>query len=274
MKLRVFLSALFRFRNISALLLSIGAVYLFDPVIDSMLAGQLGGTGAEAVSIMEAGTVAVLYLSFVVQSLMSKQFHEDFNKREKIRSIQDLNFACRRLANDAKKHVNSVYLQKLRKVMEDKNEIVNSFFRGEHSYIKERIVEQTLNLVVAYSKLLLNFCIRSRELSGMDVGEIANRINTNTRKLNFTKDPHMAEDIRSLISMDEKIISRLKEEKRELERISAKLDYMESTVGMFKHQILSSIESEEMIEQLETAVNEATALDNVLQERRKNRMSM
>ena len=47
---------------------------------------------------------------------------------------------------------------------------------------------------------------------------------------------------------------------------------MESTVNMFKHQIMSSIENEDMLEQLETAINEAEALDNVLEDRRRNRL--
>ena len=49
---------------------------------------------------------------------------------------------------------------------------------------------------------------------------------------------------------------------------------MESTVNMFKHQIMSSIENEEMLEQLETAVNEAEALDAVLYERRRSRIQL
>jgi hypothetical protein len=75
-------------------------------------------------------------------------------------------------------------------------------------------------------------------------------------------------------SMDEKMINRVKDEKKDLERISAKLEYIESTVNMFKHQILSSIESDEMLEKLEKAVNEATALDNVLEDRRRNKIKM
>ena len=84
----------------------------------------------------------------------------------------------------------------------------------------------------------------------------------------------MMDDIRKIIEMDEKLINRLKDEKKDLERISAKLDYMESTVNMFKHQALSSVESEEMLEKLETAVNEAEALDNVLEDRRKNKLKL
>jgi hypothetical protein len=47
---------------------------------------------------------------------------------------------------------------------------------------------------------------------------------------------------------------------------------MESTVNMFKHQIIASVESEEMLDKLETAINEAAALDNVLEERRRSKV--
>ena len=71
--------------------------------------------------------------------------------------------------------------------------------------------------------------------------------------------------------MDEKIITRLKEEKQELERIDTKLDYIKSTVSMFKHQVTHSLDSEEMLEKIENVVNEATALESVLDDRYKKR---
>lgn len=262
MKKRMFTSALFKLRNIGILLVSLGIASIFPE-----------GKIPVPEELIFASAIAV-YGAFVIQTLTSKKFHDEFNRKEKKRTIQDLNYKCLKLATEAKKHTNPTYFQKLRRVMEDKNDIVNTYLRGERSYLKEKIVEQTLNLVVAYARLLINFCIRSRELSNVDVSEIANRINANTRKLGFAKDFNAAEDIKKVIEMDEKIINRLKEEKQELERISAKLDYMESTVNLFKHQIISSIESEEMLEKLETAVNEATALDNVLDDRRKNRISL
>ena len=203
---------------------------------------------------------------------MNKEFHEEFNRKERIRKMRDLNYQCKKLSNEAKRNTNTIYLQKLKKVLEDKDSIVDSFLKGERGYLKEKIVELTLNLVVSYIRLLNNFCIRSRELSIVDVRAVAGRINSNSRKLSFTKDVHMADDIKKIIEMDEKMINRLKDEKKELERISAKLDYMESTVNMFKHQIISSIESEEMLEKLENAVNEAEALDSVLEDRRKSKL--
>jgi hypothetical protein len=270
MKSRLFTSALFNPRNIAALLLAVGtAVLVSYPTAFSKMFQFVPIDGAALISI--PASIAV-YLAFVLQSFFSKDFQDGFLRRDKIKQIKELNRMCFYLANEAKRYTNSTYSQKLRKIVSDREDIVESFFRGEHSYLKERIVEQSLTLVVAYLKLLINFCIRSRELSEMSLGNITERINVNLRKLNFTKDSHAAEDIRNVINMDEKIIERMKDEKKELERISAKLDFMESTVNMFKHQTISSIESEDLLEKLGTAVNEAIALDNVLDERRKGRM--
>jgi hypothetical protein len=244
------------------------AVLLSDP---SGLPNMLGYGYALPDALAVSGGFAV-YIAFVLQTLLDKQFHEEFNRKEKLRTIRDLNRQANRLSAEARRNTNNTYMLKLKKMMADKNDIFTSYSTGEHSYLKEKIVEQTLNLVISYLKLLNNFCIRNRELSGVDVSAVAARINTNSRKLSFTKDVRMAEDVKKVIEMDEKLIERLKDEKKELERISAKLDYMESTVNMFKHQIMSSIENEDMLEQLETAVNEAEALDTVLEDRRKSKI--
>lgn len=209
-----------------------------------------------------------------IQLLLSSKFHEKFNRGEKIRNIRRLNYICVRLAYQAKKVTNNTYYQKLKKVMEDKDAILNSFNSGEHNYLKGKIVEQSMNLVVSYVKLLTNFCLRSRDIASKDTGEIINRMNMNARKLSFEKDFQKAGDIRKSIEMDEKMVERVKSEKQELDRLNYKLDYLESSISMLKHQMLTSTESDEMLEKLETVVNEAEALDNVLEDRRKNRRSM
>jgi ArsR family metal-binding transcriptional regulator len=48
---------------------------------------------------------------------------------------------------------------------------------------------------------------------------------------------------------------------------------MESTIEMFKHQIISSENADEVLADIENAVNEATALDNVLSSDRKDRLN-
>jgi hypothetical protein len=269
MRGRLVASAFFKLRNLGILA---AAMILVGLLVDqSALPHILGYSVAVPDAVAVSGGLAV-YVAFVLQTLSSKQFHEEFNRKEKMRTIRELNRQANRLSSEARRNTNSTYLQKLKKVMDDKNDIFNSYSTGEPSYLKERIVEQTLNLVTAYLKLLNNFCIRSRELNAVDVSTVAARINNNSRKLSFSRDARMADDVRKIIEMDEKLINRMKDEKKELERISAKLDYMESTVNMFKHQIMSSIENEDMLEQLETAVNEAEALDTVLEDRRRSRI--
>ncbi len=269
MRARMVLSALLKMRNIGVLA---AALILASLLNDTSALPALFGYGrALPNELMVTGSLAV-YIAFVLQTLMSKKFHAEFIRKEKFRKIRELNRMASRLAAEAKRNTNNTYMQKLRKVMEDKNDIFASYSSGEHSYLKEKIVEQTLNLVIAYLKLLNNFCIRSRELSSVDVGAVSARINANNRKLSFARDVRMADDVRKIIEMDEKLILRMKDEKKDLERINAKLDYMESTVNMFKHQIMSSIENEDMLEQLETAVNEAEALDAVLEDRRKSKL--
>lgn len=262
MRARMVLSALFKLRNIVILAASL--------ILTNMLADNISVLGS--ISGLMTPISFVIYIISVIQTLSNKKFQEDFSHQEKLWKIRDLNRQANRLSSEARRNTTSAYGHKLRRMMDDKNEIFKSYSGSEHSYLKERIVERTLNLVIVYIKLLNNYCIRSRELSRVDVSTVASRINDNSRKMNFARDERMTDDLQKVIDMDQKLISRLKDEKKELERISTKLDYMESTVNMFKHQILASVENEEMLEQIDTAVNEAEALENVLEDRKRDKL--
>lgn len=221
------------------------------------------------------------YIGAVIKTLSNEDFREEYEFRQKVKKIQDINLISRRLGTQARKLSDSQMMAQLRKVIEDKEEIVRSFFRTygakgtlQRNYLKETIVEQTLNMVVSYLKLFINYSIRKKQVSKNKEDEIAARIDINTRKLGFCQDFRTVEELEKVIELDTKILESIKEEKRELEIVAAKLDYMQSMVNMFKHQVVSSLESEDMLEKLETVVNEATALDNVLEERkRKNRLA-
>ncbi|TYQ14816.1 UNVERIFIED_CONTAM: hypothetical protein Cloal_1195 [Acetivibrio alkalicellulosi] len=257
MKFKLLMGSLTRPRNIGILVVLMG-----------LLAG-LVTQGTLNIGFLAFIASISIYLGFVIQSFTSKKFQDMFIHRMKEKRIRELNKICTRLADDAKRHTNASYFKKLRSIMEDKNEIVKSYQKDSPDFLKEKITEQTLNLVVSYIKLLKSFCIRTKDLNSVDVNPVLERITKNTRKLNFTNDPKLYENVNKIIEMDQKIISRLKEEKLELERIDTRLDYIKSTVNMFKHQINLSLESEEMLEKIESAVNEALALENVLDERNK-----
>jgi len=257
MKLRLLISALTSYRNLGIL------------IILSILSSFLG----RDMSYIAYGLSFAVYLGFSLQSFTSKKFQDNFIHESKKKHIKKLDEMCKKLADEAKVYTNAAYFKKLCSIMEDRSEIVKAYFKDESNYLKERITEQTLNLVITYIKLLKNFCKRCRDLNATDVNPVIERINQNKRKLDFIKDPKVYEDVKKTIEMDEKILNRLKEEKQELERIDTKLDYIKSTVSMFKHQIGMSMESEEIIEKIENTLNEATALESVLEKRQKKRNS-
>jgi len=90
------------------------------------------------------------------------------------------------------------------------------------------------------------------------------RINANKRKLQLLTNPKAVEDLERAVELDEKIIERINNEKIELETISSKLDYIESAILMFKHQIISNASTEPIAEDIDNVINEAIALDNAL----------
>ncbi len=269
-------SAFFRFRNLFTLTFWLVVAYMITNNPNG-ISDMINSTGYETIITAGVyGSGVVLYLALVMQSIFSEKYKEEYRRKEKRKQINDLNKECTRLSTRIRDvSPTPIQRQKIRKIIQDKNDILNSLKRGEeYSYLKEKLVEQSLNLVVSYIKLLTNYSIRIKEISEINISDIVNKINANRRKVEFMKDVRLADDVKGVIEMDEKIIERVKDEKNELERIHARLDYIESMIGAFKHQIISSVETEEMVEKLETAVNEAVALDNVLQERRRNRISM
>ncbi len=275
MNSNLFVSALLRFRNFSTLIIWTALINLIsnNSQVQDMITSQTADYSLVLTGAYGAGVV--VYLAMVMQSMFSNNYKEEVKRKEKKKEINDLNRQCNRLSAQARNLGNPIQKQKLRKIMQDKNDIFNSQKRGdEYSYLKEKIVEQSLKLVISYTKLMTNYSIRSKEISEINISDLMNKINANRRKISFMKDDRMLDDIKNIIEMDEKAIERVKEERNELERIHARLDYIESMLNMFKHQIISSIESEEMVEKLETAVNEATALDSVLQERRRNQIRL
>lgn len=258
MKFKLLIRSLTSYRNIGILVILMGfSFYLNNNHVDSGY-------------ITFLATFAI-YAGFSLQSFTSKKFQDNFIHKTKEKHIKELNETCIKLADETKRYTNEAYYKKLCSIMKDKNEILRVYSKDAPNYLKERVTEQTLNLVITYIKLLRNFCKRSRELNQTNISPIMDRIGQNTRKLNFINDQKVYEDLKKTIEMDEKILSRIKEEKHELERIDTKLDYIKSTVSMFKHQIGLSMESQEMLEKIESVVNEATALENVLEERQKRR---
>lgn len=265
--LRVLINALFSVKNVFTLAAGLILMYMLnDGALNDLVTINIGNVGY--------GVVALIYAVLVGMTMYSKDFNDKLIQKQKKKDIRKLNISIMRAANESKRRLGAAYVKRLKRVLIDKNDILDSYYKNEDNIIKERIVEKTLNLILNYIKLLNNFCIRSRELENIDVGKITEKININSRKLEFIQDYTAQEDLRKMVEIDRNLISQIKDERIELNRISTKLEYMESTVSMFKRQVLSNIESEDMLESIESAVNEAEALDKVLLERRKRKLSM
>lgn len=217
----LFFNAIFRFRNFATLIGWFLVVYLMSGSLEGLNLNI--GTDIDTLITAAYGLGGVTYLGMVIQSLFSNNYREEVNIKEKKKELNNLNRQCARIAAQARGSITPIQRQKLRKIMQDKDDILNSLKRGdERNYLKEKIVEKSLNLVISYIKLMTNYSIRIKELSELNTKDIINKINVNRRKLSFLKDERMVEDIRSIIEMDENTIQRVKDEKNDLERISAR----------------------------------------------------
>ncbi len=212
------------------------------------------------------------YIYFVLQTLRNEEFQKEVYEEENIKRILRLNDECTKLHVEVRRKINRSVDARIRLIIAEKEDLMKEFSEDREDAIKQKIVEQALNLIKAYIKLITNFSIRGNEIIEIDVNKIKDRINANNRKLGFVKNPNAAVDLQKAIEMDQKMLERVDTEKSDLERVSAKLDYMESTIRMFKHRLLTSEYDDGS--DIESIVNEAEALDNVLNDSRKNRLKI
>jgi hypothetical protein len=210
----------------------------------------------------------LLMVVLTINTTFNEKFREGYEKNQKVRSIRRLNSLCNQKWYEVKKHVPYSQYAKIKKLIVEKEDIVTSFYKSEKTYVKEKTTEQYLQLTKSYIELFDNYSRLENEKDG-NFQDVISRLNNNTRKIGFIKDPKTCESIKKMIDMDEKIIERLKNSKLEKERLKTNLEYIESTLMMLKSQILSAVESEEIIEKVEEVLKETEALDNVLEERKR-----
>jgi hypothetical protein len=217
-----------------------------------------------------AGGLAV-YLFCVLATMGSRKFKEDYELDTKIKDIRSLSRECddtyRRICNKLGKSLKS----RATGILKQKNELLEYFRRLGDDPVRHRIIEQAMKLVVAYFNLIYNYSTRMSELSSENMNQLMARINFNNRKLGSLKSYEAVLELTKTVEMDEQLLKNMKEDRQELEQLNVKLDYIESTIIGFKHRILSTDTSDPEADEIEDVINEASALDNVLNERAKNR---
>jgi len=237
------------------------------------LFGAVAGIEAAAVSGSSIFIIMslLIYGGFVVQSLLSHEFRAEFARRETILEIRRMSEECHQSARILKKKLELKAQTRLSNVLKETDEIVQSFLNGDKTELKVRVVQQSLKLTSAYVKLADMFRVRAFASDGDKISQLARRINANAANLNNARDQMVADELQRVIDADEKMLESLKNERFELERIDARLQYMESTIGMLKYNIISNLESEDILNTLANEVNEASALNSVLTERYEER---
>ena len=208
-----------------------------------------------------------IYGGFVIQSILSNQAKEDFAHKEMINDIRRTHEDCRLKARNLKRKLEPKAQLRLDGILKEAEEIVHSFLNGDTNPLKERVVQQSLKLTTNYIRLADMFRVRATASGGERISALAKRINANTSNLNSVRDPGIASELRRVIEADERMIESLKNERLELEKIDARLQYMESTISMLKYNIISNLESEDILSSLESDVSEAGALNTVLADR-------
>lgn len=259
MKPKMFFKAITKFRNILLLAIVIGIFFATLNNISNVPFLLIG---------------AACYIYSVIRTLKNPRFMAEFNREIQFESIQDLNEECNRLYQNAFKRLPAGMRERIRNIYKEKQALVAYYVRTKSDPVKQRIVEQALNLVIVYFKLMLNYSIRIKEVNSANVQKIVERINANKRKLQLLTNPKAVEDLERAVELDEKIIERINNEKIELETISSKLDYIESAMLMFKHQIISNASTEPIAEDIDNVINEAIALDNALTSHRNEKLRL
>lgn len=255
------IKAALKFRNILILAAGVfltagAAVYMPDASWLSWIVGAAG---------------AIAYTAGVAGTLKSTDFQREAALAEKLEGIERLNRECHDLYRKISRRLGKNLRNKVIRVLRLKDELMHYFDEYCEDPVKQRIIEQSLKLVIAYIRLAGNYADRMRELSSQNLSELEQRINVNNRKLGSLKSYQAVLELTKTVEMDEKLLQRLKDERKELEMVSVRLDQIESSIDSFKHRILSDDMSDPETEEIEDAINEATALDNALNEQRKYR---
>lgn len=211
------------------------------------------------------------YTAAVFSTLKSSKFRRELELSEKLEGISRLDNECNNMYKSISKRLGKNLRSRVICVLKHKDELMHCFDKYSDDPIKQKIIEQSLKLVMAYISLAGNCSDRMRELSQENLNELENRININNRRLGSLKNYQAVLELTKTVEMDEKLLQSLKDERGQLEVVNVRLDQIESSIVGFKHRILSNDISDPETDEIENAINEATALDNALNEQRRYR---
>ncbi len=254
MRSKMFLKAATKLKNI-ALLTIIISIFIATGYLPLLLVGAAG------------------YVYFVLQTAKDEDFLREYNIEQKVEGIQNLSTQCDRFYMNILRRLPNGMREKLKNIYVEKQALMGYYSHVKDDPLKQKIVEQALNLVMVYFKLMYNYSVRAKEIYTVNVNKVEERLKNNRRKKDFLKNPGAMADLEKAIELDERLLEKIRNEKNELEMVHSKMDYIESAIVTFKHQIISNTDSDPVLSDIDSVVNEAIALDDVLSNRN-NRMKL
>lgn len=213
------------------------------------------------------------YVYFMMQTLKDESFLQEVNKEQQIEGIQNLSTQCDSFYRNISRRLRGGMREKVINIYAEKQALIGYYSQVKDDLIKQKIVEQALNLVIVYFKLIYNYNVRAKEIYTINVDKIEERLRINRKKKECLTNPNAIADIERALELDERLMGKINSEKNELEMVHSKMDYIESAIVTFKHQIISNSDSDPALSEIDNVVNEAMALDNVLSNRN-NKMKL
>lgn len=233
----------------------------------------------------------IVYTLLTIEKAGNYEFQQSCIRKDKLKKLRKMNARCLKLQYQVKRKVtrswasrilnkvsvalgrhNNLDLEsRVSKVADIKDDIINAFYQQSYTNLKERIVSKSLELAIVYFKIMDSYAMRLSDVSISNLNSIGARLDTNRRRLSMAQNSHFADDLKLAVETDEKLLERLKEEKKVIEKMGAKLNVIESTMSLLKQQIYADTQSDEVISGVEDTINQATALDSALHQYNKTR---
>lgn len=208
--------------------------------------------------------IAFIVLFFLIlKEIRNPEFIEKFELEENIYSIKQLDRECERFSEGLRNSTNIEKRTRVREIMKIKNEIIRSFLLDSESSLKQRITKQAIELIIEYLHIVEHYYLKLGSTDNKKLEQIQKRIDENKEKQNASGSEHNTE-LTDAIEIDERLLLNIKDEKEELDKINSKLNYIESSINLFNQQMKDDIDLEKSDGNVNSIINEAIALDNVI----------
>lgn len=214
------------------------------------------------------------YVYFIMQTMKDADFQNDYVHDQAIDEIRKLSSSCDASFNKLKKEVDRKLFLVLKTVISEKDQLMQLFMKEKEDLIKQKVMFQGLNLILTYFKTVSEYKEKLDSSSSTNMTKIRERIKVNTKSLNILDDKEAIQDLKKALDIDMKLLQRLEEEKLDVEKLAAKMIYMESLLKTLKHQLNSDENSEELMKDIQKVTDEVYVLDSVLEEKRNERQRL